>query len=169
MDIRDGASIAELSYPFRHWRENATNLELPPEDPIKAGDPSIAVYFTDSKAASFLFGGVNDTEKDVFFKDISLRYVAYQGDAEWVVCGIHTDMTKEEIIEILGEPSQEGPSERGYSMEWFVEENGHSRMIHIYFDDEVGLPYRIALSIDNFQPYLAGINTEDDPVLTTTE
>jgi hypothetical protein len=133
--------------------ENALNDKM-----IKPKSTSLMVKLTESKPDNvFVFGAVNETESDLLFEDARVIYVSYRGDSEWELCGITTDMSREQVVEVLGEPTQELDTDLGRSMEWYVLVEDHTYFINVLFDVEENAISKMVLSIDNYPIYTDGL------------
>lgn len=125
-----------------------------PDIIVDAGKTSLIVEATDDKPSGlFTFGVANESEEKLKFDDSRLVYIAYEGNGDWKLCGIATNMTQEQVVEVLGEPTQAMKTRVGYSMEWYVLVDGHTYFINVLFDVESKEMTKIVLSVDNFAMY----------------
>lgn len=98
----------------------------------------------------FIFGVLNENTEVADAHDCPIIYVEYCGIDEWVLCGISTGMKYDEIVELLGEPSQEMGVSDGYAMDYLVMGDEHTYNIHVVLDSKDGGVTSVVLSIDNY-------------------
>lgn len=98
-------------------------------------------------------GGSNHTEEKQTCREADLIYITMSGEPGWELCGVRLGMTQEEVISVLGEPTQAIDVSEGYSMEWFILRDGHTYMINVLYDSETQEMDKVILNIDNHAMY----------------
>ena len=130
--------------------QNNPELHIPPDDPLKPGSLELKVYaFESDDSGIFVFGCINNEDKDLYFKDCEMVYVHYQGTAKWSIMGATIGMTKNELVEAIGSPTQSYEMNDGYVMDYYVYRDSHSYVLTVYLDSIEGSVYKIAVNIDN--------------------
>jgi hypothetical protein len=127
------------------------NLVNPVVESHKTG---LEVRFAKDTDGIFVFGAANDSDENVRFNDCRLVYIAHTAEnSDWNLCGISIGMTEDEVLQKLGDTTQQMNTDEGYSLEWYVYQDGHSYWINALLDQEHGNVYKIVLSIDNYPVY----------------
>lgn len=96
----------------------------------------------------FVFGAINQSEEQVYFKDARVVYMYYRGLPNWEICGVNTEMSPEDVIKAIGEPSQKDEAEEYKLYEYYIEKDGHTYSLLVEFDANDKLLY-VSLNIDN--------------------
>jgi hypothetical protein len=129
---------------------------MPVDVKVAPDATQISAMFADNTDGVFVFGVVNDSGNDSEFHDCGIVYISYSGTTPWSLCGLSTNMTKQQAIDAIGVPTQSMKTSNGYTMEWYVYREGHSYLISALMDDENGTINKIILNIDNHAVY-AGV------------
>lgn len=141
--------------------------ELPIEDAyrmIEPGKTDLRVKSDyDAHDDSLCFGGLNETNKATDnFDEMTVVYIQYRGSSNWELCGINTNMSKDDVRTVLGEPSREYDMGAEYYMEYFVLNDMHSYTITVTFDSDNGEMKLIELLRDNLPVYEGQGITEEE-------
>ena len=167
LDFSEGHSLTDLGYDFPKVMVSETE-ELP--DPALApNELAMRFKYTNTDFNTFAFSAVNETDSEQTFDDSRIVFVRYGGDDEWSFCGIHSKMSRDEMVAVLGEPTQESQSAWGYSMEWYFLQEGHTYVINVIKDEDAEQAERITINVDNHPAYGVPVNKADEPVLDGTE
>ena len=139
------------------------NMFVPAEQPIKTGKTGLYVYtvlkdceaeeITYDDIGVFTFGAVNETNEDMWFKDARTIYIAYYGISDWELCGVHTGMTSDEVVDAIGKPTQDLQAESGTVYEYYMLKDSHTYVFTITFDEGECVE-KVVLNIDNNPVYL---------------
>ena len=92
---------------------------------------------------TIVFGAINEKESADEFGNCRLIYFSCAGNSDWSLCGVTTKMTREEVLQILGEPSRENQA----SIEYFFLIDGHTYALTISMQE--GAVSKVELNVDN--------------------
>lgn len=134
-------------------------VEVPEELPLQPGETSLYVYTTSEETETdevdgvFVFGAANESDTELYFKDARTVYISYYGNPEWKLCGIATEMSMEEVKEIIGEPAQDVESDLGRTFSYFVLKDDHTYTFLLTFDKNECVE-KMELNVDNYPIYI---------------
>lgn len=115
----------------------------------------------------FVFGGLNETDKTITgIDDATLVYVSYRGSSDWTLCGLSCDMSKDDVVKKLGQPTQEVPSDEGLRMEYYILSNGHTYLLVAMLNEETNTVQKIEWAMDNHPVFVNNI-VPDDVIMDT--
>lgn len=123
---------------------------------LKAGEHTLDVRDQANKPTNvFVIGVNNDYEHDLAIKDARVVYISYRGDTDWEICGITTDMTRDDILEILGDPSSEYTGSESHVLEYYIFKEGHVYKIGVQFErDNMEKIKLIEMTVDNIPVFV---------------
>ena len=111
--INENTHFDSITYKFSQSDPMGGATPMP-EPLIQPGKTMVETRFgTDIQNDVFVFGTINDSQEDQYFESNRLIYVSYRGSDEWSICGVNTAMSKEQVIELWGTPTQEYQTDMG--------------------------------------------------------
>lgn len=109
-----------------------------------------------------VFGVLNETGNTITgCGEGTIIYMSYRGSADWTLCGLNTNMSKEDVISKYGEPTQEMDSVEGYRMEYYILCDGHPYILTAMINTETNMVQKIEWLRDNLPVFVNNIVPDD--------